>query len=55
MIPVGALAKAEAWLKPLGFDVSTHVSRGLGHSIDMDGLRLGGAFLSRVLAPATLS
>lgn len=55
MIPVGALAKAEAWLKPLGFDVSTHVSRGLGHSIDMDGLRLGGAFLSRVLAPATSS
>jgi len=50
MVPVAAFHQAEASLRGLGFDLSTHVSRGLGHSIDMDGLRLGGAFLSKVLA-----
>jgi phospholipase/carboxylesterase len=50
MIPVAALGKAGAALRQLGFDLSTHISRGLGHSIDMEGLRLGGAFLGRVLA-----
>lgn len=49
-LPVAALHQADAALKPLGFDVATHVSRGLGHSIDADGLRLGGEFLARVLA-----
>ncbi|HEY2707109.1 MAG TPA: alpha/beta fold hydrolase [Caulobacteraceae bacterium] len=49
MVPVAAFHNAEAALKRLGFDLTTHVSRGLGHSIDMDGLRLGGAFLSKVL------
>jgi phospholipase/carboxylesterase len=50
MVPIAAFHQAEAALRGLGFNLSTHVSRGLGHSIDMDGLRLGGAFLSRVLA-----
>jgi len=50
MVPVAALSSAEALLKPLGFDVTTHVSPGLGHSIDEAGLRLGGRFLHRVLA-----
>ena len=50
MVPVAAFHQAEAALRGLGFDLSTHVSRGLGHSIDMDGLRLGGAFLGKVLA-----
>jgi phospholipase/carboxylesterase len=50
MVPIAAFHQAEAALRALGFDLSTHVSRGLGHSIDMDGLRLGGAFLSKVLA-----
>jgi phospholipase/carboxylesterase len=52
MIPVAALHTAETALKGLGFDATTHVSRGLGHSIDMDGLRLGGEFLNRVLGAA---
>ncbi len=50
MVPVAALAQAESALTPLGFEVTTHVSRGLGHSIDEAGLRLGGEFLARVLA-----
>lgn len=49
-VPVAALGQARAALEPLGFEVAAHVSPGLGHSIDEPGLRLGGAFLSRVLA-----
>lgn len=50
MVPVAALPQAQAALEPAGFEVATHISRGLGHSIDEAGLRLGGQFLSRVLA-----
>jgi len=49
MVPIAAFHHAEAELKRLGLEVTSHVSRGLGHSIDMDGLKLGDAFLSRVL------
>jgi len=49
-VPVSALHQAQAKLEPLGFEVATHISRGLGHSIDEAGLRLGEQFLSRVLA-----
>jgi phospholipase/carboxylesterase len=50
MVPVSALHHATAALKPLGFEVATHVSPGLGHSIDDAGLKLGEQFLSRVLS-----
>jgi len=50
MVPVAALAQAQATLAPLGFEVATHVSPGLGHSIDEAGLRLGERFLVSVLA-----
>jgi phospholipase/carboxylesterase len=50
MIPVGASHQAKAVLIENGFAVESHVSPGLGHSIDMAGLRLGGLFLARVLA-----
>jgi phospholipase/carboxylesterase len=49
MVPVAAFHNTEGTLRRLGFELSAHVSHGLGHSIDMDGLRLGGTFLSRVL------
>jgi phospholipase/carboxylesterase len=49
MIPIAAFERAEETLRRLGFPLTTHVSHGLGHSIDIDGLRLGGAFLLRVL------
>ena len=50
VVPAVALGQAQATLEPLGFEVSTHISPGLGHSIDEAGLQLGGAFLTRVLA-----
>lgn len=45
-LPVIALHQAKATLDQLGFAVSTHVSPGLGHSVDDVGLRLGARFLS---------
>ncbi|MFN9925621.1 MAG: alpha/beta hydrolase, partial [Phenylobacterium sp.] len=39
MVPVAALGQAKAALEPLGFEVATHISPGLGHSIDEAGLR----------------
>jgi phospholipase/carboxylesterase len=49
MIPLAAFHEARDTLTANGFAVEAHVSRGLGHSIDPDGLRLGRVFLSRVL------
>ena len=49
MVPVAALHQAETALSGLGFETATHISPGLGHSIDDAGLRLGGQFLLRVL------
>ena len=49
MIPVTALQQAKTALEAADFIVESHVSRGLAHSIDMDGLQLGGRFLHRVL------
>ena len=50
MIPVAALHRAKAALVQNRFEVESHISPGVGHSIDMTGLQLGGAFLARVLA-----
>ena len=49
MVPIAAFHNAEAASRRLGVEVTSHVSRGVGHSIDMGGLKLGEAFLSRVL------
>jgi phospholipase/carboxylesterase len=49
MIPINAFQTAKAALARHGFTVESHVSPGLGHSIDYQGLSLGGAFLARVL------
>lgn len=49
MIPVSAFHKTMAALSGHGFEVQGHVSPGLGHSIDMPGVQLGGAFLAKVL------
>jgi phospholipase/carboxylesterase len=50
MVPFAAMGQAQTEFKALGFDIDTHASPGLGHSIDEAGLRLGGQFLARVLA-----
>jgi phospholipase/carboxylesterase len=52
IVPVAALHAAEQALRRLGLEVRTHVSRGLGHSVNADGLRLGAEFLAEVLALA---
>jgi phospholipase/carboxylesterase len=49
MIPIAAFHAAEVALEKNGFTVESHLSRGLGHSIDLAGLQLGGRFLARVL------
>jgi len=50
VLPVASLHQAREALDGLGFEVSTHVARGLGHGVDDAGLRLGGAFLAERLA-----
>jgi phospholipase/carboxylesterase len=50
VLPVEALHQAEAQLNGLDFDVASHVSPGLGHSIDEAGLQRGARFLLRRLA-----
>jgi phospholipase/carboxylesterase len=50
VLPVSALHQAKARLEDLGFEVESHVSRGLGHSIDESGLVLGAKHLAARLA-----
>ncbi|MEM7397945.1 MAG: dienelactone hydrolase family protein [Pseudomonadota bacterium] len=47
VIPVEALTMAREALGQAGLSVQWHISRGIGHGIDADGLRLGGDFLKR--------
>ena len=49
IVPVGALHAAKGGLERLGIAVTTHVSNGLGHSVDQVGLSLGGDFIARAL------
>lgn len=48
-VPVAALHHSGATLQALGYQIGGHVSPGLGHSIDLDGLQMGGNFLHKVL------
>jgi phospholipase/carboxylesterase len=50
LIPVHALFQAAQGLAALGISVEWHISRGIGHGIDAEGLRHGGEFLSRRMA-----
>ena len=49
IVPVSALHAAERELRRLQIDVTTHVSPGLGHSVDPVGIRLGGDFVAKAL------
>jgi phospholipase/carboxylesterase len=51
VIPVQALSRSAQALTSLGLRVETHVSRGIGHGIDEQGLQLGGEFLARMFKP----
>ena len=52
IVPVAALHAAKRDLERLGVEVTTHVSPGLGHSVDPVGLRLGGDFVVKALTGA---
>jgi phospholipase/carboxylesterase len=47
VVPVAALHAAKAELAKLGIEAETHVSTGLGHSVDPTGMRLGVEFLGK--------
>ena len=47
VVPVSALHAAKADLLKLGIEAETHVSTGLGHSVDPIGLRLGADFIAK--------
>ena len=49
MIPLAAFHETRDALTRHGFAVESHVSRGLGHSIDGAGLQLGERFLTKML------
>lgn len=52
LIPAQALMHASQGLAALGIAVEWHLSPGIGHGIDAEGLRHGGAFLAHHLRPA---
>jgi phospholipase/carboxylesterase len=49
LIPVQALFHATQTLAALGIPAEWHISQGVGHGIDQEGLRQGGEFLARFL------
>lgn len=49
MVPLASMRVAESELTRLGFEVSSYVSPGLGHSVDQMGLQLGADFVSSAL------
>jgi phospholipase/carboxylesterase len=49
LIPAQALFHAASGLASLGVPVEWHLSAGIGHGIDQEGLRHGGEFLARRL------
>lgn len=49
IVPVTALHAAKTELEHLGINVTTHISSGVGHSVDPVGLRMGGEFVANAL------
>jgi phospholipase/carboxylesterase len=47
VVPIGAMHLAESELKRLGVPVTSHVSYGVGHTVDPVGLRLGKEFVAK--------
>ena len=53
VIPLDAMLIAREQLAQAGLPVEWHVAQGIGHGIDAEGLRLGGAFLKQAFAGST--
>jgi phospholipase/carboxylesterase len=53
VVPVQAVMHASQGLGALEIPVQFHISAGIGHGIDQDGLRLGGQFLTQQFADRT--
>jgi phospholipase/carboxylesterase len=54
VIPLDAMLIAREQLGRAGLPVEWHVSQGIGHGIDAEGLHLGGAFLKQAFAATAL-
>jgi phospholipase/carboxylesterase len=52
VVPPESLELSAQGLKVLGINAETHMSHGIGHGIDQDGLQRGGVFLARAFASA---
>lgn len=50
VVPFRSLELASEALDAAGVQVTTHVSRDLGHSVDQDGLAAAAAFIARLLS-----
>ena len=50
MVPASSLGDAVNGLNAVGIEASSELRPGLGHSIDEEGLKIGCAFLKRILA-----
>lgn len=50
IVPVSGMHAAERTLRRLGVDVDTHVSAGIGHTVDPVGMRLGAEFVGKKLS-----
>jgi phospholipase/carboxylesterase len=50
VVPPESLELSAQGLKTLGIVAETHMSHGIGHGIDLDGLQRGGLFLARAFA-----
>ena len=48
VVPVDAMPLAVEGLKRVGIEVSHHISAGLGHGLDDDGIRFGMGFLAEI-------
>jgi phospholipase/carboxylesterase len=55
VIPLDAMLIAREQLGRAGLPVEWHLSQGIGHGIDAEGLHLGGAFLKQVFAATQLA